>query len=617
MNKVIGFPYLYITGKIWNELSKLSNLNLQNLIKSITLSYGVIAYKSEGGDLSSELYASKSGDNAVTIAEGAVLDNKDGEIILALVPQTVVDFSSAVPNAIYTIYIQPKKTSIEVGTVGFVNGSKQVTITGGNFSKVCPFQYILVEGSSSGNDGIYQVSPTINTNTLELTEEFTGTTESGLSWKILGYTGKPIDESKVIYEYEGYDITRSTNRDLEGYKIARVTISSGGSVSIVEDLRSSNLYTQKPIAEISADIIKKGKLNNITNLEEKWKAGELSSYMNDIFDRGIITGLAGTMPSDTSIKIIAGAAIDDIGNRIYLPSDIQWNISNLTLQPGNNYLHLTYKSPGSYEFVWDTSILSKPNFVLIGNLLDKVDAEPRYEFVSANQKTKATFPSIVTTGPGDDYTPGQLYYRSSNQKYHMRRPASEGSGTEELIMVDEELLLETLNAKLADVAKTERLRFVLYPDASKDGWFISEGWAMPRIIKYQFIITNWFITTLDTEAYSSGSHLLADYLSRDFSKVVKASGSTVGNIVSNADPDGTNAYSNTGVGLYFKGTSSPRKIQLRVGSAVKGSVDMEEVGGIANGGGGTPINKLYYGEVTIKATDIIIAPPVNQNQTQD
>jgi len=221
----------------------------------------------------------------------------------------------------------------------------------------------------------------------------------------------------------------------------------------------------------------------------------------------------------------------------------------------------------------------------------------------ANRKTaKIQSSSGLFLGGSTLKVAGEIYYDPDTKKYYHTRLNTLGTSVE----VVEILTPDSLNQAIASIAKIERLRFQLYPVAAKDNWFWSGAISAPLPIGYQCKIINWKVWTINTIALNGTNNSAIDYMGTlGGGAAVVAAGNAHAASMVNKNVGFVNP-ANGSIGLFFKGATSPKKIQLIVNGSLKDGIDMEAEGGVADSGGGTPLNKLYVAEVTIQLDNSVI-----------
>ena len=190
MERVIYIPGSQGNIKFLNEAVNLGIINTERLMKSLRETYGAVAKRQTDGTLSNDLKVIKNRDTSLLIYAGYAIANIDGEVLIIEVPQQGVDVSAYSNGIEYYVYLVPTKSNLEAGTLTLTNGSKNVAITGGAFDKVNMGESIVITGSGLGNDGLYTIGSVVSDSLVLLADTFTGTTESGLKWKIVPFFGQ-------------------------------------------------------------------------------------------------------------------------------------------------------------------------------------------------------------------------------------------------------------------------------------------------------------------------------------------------------------------------------------------------------------------------------------------
>ena len=149
MNEYTPENQLQVNPKHLQELIRLANLNVQNVLKAKATSYGAVCGSSTDGNYTNDLLCSVIPGTSVRITTGYTITEINGEILINHVPETDVPMA-AYGSGTYYIYIVPKKIEYENGLLTFTNGSKTVIITAdptlgeGDFTKLSPFEYLII-----------------------------------------------------------------------------------------------------------------------------------------------------------------------------------------------------------------------------------------------------------------------------------------------------------------------------------------------------------------------------------------------------------------------------------------------------------------------------------------
>lgn len=570
MNKLKALPMLYIGSTNLKQLISLQNKNIEAFIRSATNSFGLVVYKTEGGSLSEDLLVSISGTTGIFINGGYCIDNKNGEIIFANIQGKSVSLSGYPVNTTYYIYVVPKLSNYESGTLTFTNGSKVVS-SNVKFSTVSPYSSILIEDSVSGNNGIYQIA-SVNTSTIELTEVFTGTTEANLKWKVIGrFTdGMELDSNDTIFEYDSYDIVVSSNASLEGYMLAKVLVTNSGELDKLIDKRGENLFKLNPTVQLNADNILTGSINAVTTLEEKAKAARVNLICSDLFTNGLKSGSAiVTTGLNNELVRISSSDIyyDGYGNRILLPSNVTLNlydyVSEGKILPGVNYLYIRYQSPNTYSWIITTGVSNDPYYVLIAKITDRVDVTPRFLTEDSRIMSKLKAPSFISQGKGSTSSEGEIYYKPNTigkGKYYFQRLSADGVTLEEIELITPMGLQEAIENQLGDEARTERLRFSFYPFESKDSWYLFNGLAAPTVVGYDYTVVK-----LTRCLYNSG-FLVGTTSKLDYPAVNLNIAARDGNpFITQVLPIGLDCNAGTPLGMFFTGNDATPRTWLIAG----------------------------------------------------
>ena len=372
MNKIDIKPRLHIYTRILNQARLLQQQNLELFVKALGLSFGVVAYKQSGGGLSDDLKVSYTS-NTLELHSGYIIALISGEITPMYIPAQSVPLAGLTPNSTYYIYIAHKYSNYESGTLSFTNGSKVVSVSGGDFTKLDPFEYLVISDSSLGNNGEYKIAKVTSDTGLELVSPFTGTSESGLVWKIGGYFGDYNPADKLLYTYDDYDllvVNQPTSRSVVA--LAQVNISAFNTVSSLIDLRPTNLFSQKGLFNISGDDVLGGAAKDITTIEEKAKASRVDLIANDVFTGGVIQGF-GISVNGNKFSLTAGAAYDENGIRITSKATtfdmVELEGAGVVELDKHNYLHIFYVSPSNYGWYWSsTGISTNPSHVFLADV---------------------------------------------------------------------------------------------------------------------------------------------------------------------------------------------------------------------------------------------------------
>ena len=200
----------------------------------------------------------------------------EDEILVGYVEdQTIQGNPNDLLPGTYGIYLIPKKSNYEEGTIDLTNGSDIIQSNNANFSKLQPFDRIKIEDSALGNNGVYTVTSNITSNSVQITEPISGPNETNLKWKIVGYFGNnyisETNNNEFIYEYDDYTIllTRKllTQKNIDNAsKFYQVDVINQHFANLV-DLRAQNLYVLKSISAVNADNVIKGYFKDITTIE--------------------------------------------------------------------------------------------------------------------------------------------------------------------------------------------------------------------------------------------------------------------------------------------------------------------------------------------------------------
>ena len=604
-----------------NEAVNLGVINTEKLMKSMVETYGAVSKRETDGTLSTDLKVVKATDTSLTLFAGYAIVNLEGEVLILEVDQDDIDVSSHSDNIEYYVYIVPSKSSFESGTLTFTNGSKNVSVTGGNFDKLNPGESLVITTSLSGNDGVYPVGSIAGSNLLLLTDDFAGTTEAGLKWKIAPYFGPDLvaTTTDLVYFYDSYEVVISSSEIKNGVKLASFRKASGA-VSVVTDKREENLYRQKPVFKLIADEITKGKKNDITSIEEKAAAGAVRGTNSDFFTKGIWTGGAMSFNSSNQnnelLDVEPLVVYDGLGRRVQLTQTVQINLRTAvnegSITEGDNYLYIIYKSPNSYQFAWDDSPESeKADRVLLKGVRYASDILPYFSFLTTvPDRCKLRANSIVFDGKENpNYAEGQCYY--SGGKLYVWIPGSQEEGDkagtiQRVQIIDALSLQNTIETEINKIAKREILRFSLYIGADKDAWFFHNSIQMPTFIPYTFTVTGVKVGSIVTTTPVPSTYQGYDYLNSNSLYVKKDS--LVANVTNKTSGLPTKIGANGTLGIAHRSTGgvegNPRKIVLSVNGA---EVDIVSSESLPNG--------LYEATVEVISTDpiVVVPTPVTQN----
>jgi hypothetical protein len=136
--------YLYLlkaNHKFLNQESALLRDTLDKYIRSHINTYGVVVKKLSNGELDADLKPTNKV-SAIDLSEGYIICDDGGELRVIKVPAQTVGFNALSNGITYKLYIVPKSSSYEPGTIALVNGSDMVTLSGGDFQEkvyICTF----------------------------------------------------------------------------------------------------------------------------------------------------------------------------------------------------------------------------------------------------------------------------------------------------------------------------------------------------------------------------------------------------------------------------------------------------------------------------------------------
>ncbi len=613
MDKVNYLSRVRAHSKFLNQaLGVLGNGNIAKLIKATGLTFGVVTEKLPSGVLDIDMKVEQSSDTSVFINPGYFISYDGSEIRIVEVPNTPIDLTSQPDDTDLRIYAIPKSNSYETGTLTFTNGSKTVAITGGSFAKLDPYESLVIADSLSGNNGVYEIYEIPSAGSLELVNIFTGTTESGLTWKIAGnFKGyKTASATDLIYSYDDYEVSVSTQDSAEGLLLAIVR-KTAGVISSITDSRADNLFSMKTLSKTVADDIIKGVTKDITTIEEKANAATIDLALADLIKEGHFTGMGLTISGDNLI-IGSGAVYNGQGKRIAIPSSLtvglnQYVTSGDIVLGNTNYLWISYVTPNSYSLSWSQSASTAvKNKILIGRL-EYTDAGTvpyiLMEDVKDPIKHKVnciTFQNKEILSPEEN----DMYMKNGRLYYQWIDTTSRDPVLQEIEIIGFKRLNTLLNSALKSVAKSEKIRFSLFPNAEKDAWFMFNGIQSPALIGYRHKIVGWKVGLMDMGT-AAGTYSVFDYTTKQTSK-----GARFTSIVSKTLATAVEADSSLGV--YFSGDASVNTIQLISNGLVIDYTNMHQAD--SDDLAEAPINKLYVVEVSVETTeDIITIDPATES----
>jgi len=588
-----------VHSKLMNQLSILTNGNLGKYLNAVTEIWGVVSQKQVNGIFDKNLQLEINTTSSVVINPGVAISNNDNEVRLMVLPaKEIIDATSLLNDIPYNVYIVPKESNYETGLLTFTNGSKVVSVAGGTFNKLDPYESLVIEDSLSGNDGVYEIySP--GTDTLELVEPFTGTTETDLKYKIAanfkGY--KTATEIDLEYAYDGFDVVVSSLKLTTGFILGTFQ-KTAGIVTTLTDRRSNNLYTIKAIGKVLADSVITGITNAITTIEEKASAATMDKVITDFVTSGYRSGLVVTLVDETLV-ISSGIAYTALGKRIHVETetviDLAAAVTNGQVVTGENKLYLGYVSPNSYEWIWNNQTKGA---VAITDLGYNIDLRPSFYIVSdLRAPVKQKLNSVVfEEKPMLTFLEREVYYEGGILYYYQLDPTSrEGGVLRQTELINIHRLNELLNAALNGVAKSERIRFSLYPSAEKESWFFNNGIQSPTLIGYQSKIVGWRVGLLEAGAPAVNSQIY-DYTEKEVLATSKISGIVAKALEFVAPADST-------LGVYFSGAGSINTIKLMVNGVAIDTTNMQAEGDTL---GEAAINKVYQVEVRVESTESVI-----------
>lgn len=604
MDKVNVLSRVRVHSKFLNQLSTLTNGNLSKAIQALAESYGVVSQKQVNGVLDNSFRVEQNTPTSLLINEGYAISNIASAMrILISLSKESIDVTSLLDDTMYNLYLIGKETSYEQGTLTLTNGSKIVTVANGDFNKLDPYESLVIDTSGSGNDGVYEIYNVVGGNTLELVEEFTGTTEAALKWKVAGnFKGyKAATETDLIYAYDGYDLVISSQNLSTGFILATFEKKAGVLASIA-DKRSTNLFSVKAVGKTLADSVINGVVNAITTIEEKASAGSIDKIVTDNISEGFKSGFGMTLAT-TVLTITGGVAYNSVGKRIEVPQatilDLKALVTAGDITEGSNSLYLSYVSPNSYQLLWNPP--AKLSSILVGKVLYSSAAEPTPFSLDVEVKTpiKHKVNSIVfEEKPINSYLDKEIYYRNGILYYQYLDLTIRDPILKEVELINYVRLNTILNQALNTVAKSEKIRFSLYPTAEKDSWFFSNGVQSPVLMGYKHKIVSWKVGTLNMQT-PGGSSQVYDYTTKEVLVTSK-----ITNIITKALDAATGlGETDSTLGIYFSGSGSQNKIKLVHNGNVISETDMQ---GSTDDIGQAVINKLYQVEIVVESTSAII-----------
>lgn len=609
MNNVHLKNKLRIRNKHLTQFVESTEQNLENFIKANAVRYGVACSLGIAGELTNELQATAVDDNTILISPGYIVENYNGEIMLIEVPETVVDVSGSTDGQQYIVYVVPLKSNREEGTVSLTNGSQTINITGGDFNKLSDYEWILISGSSNSNDGLYQIHSASGASGT-LTESFSGTSESGLRWAVVGWYGDMTpSESDTLYEYDKFQVIVSTNPELYGYKVALFNYDSSA-IQLLEDIRHLNMFEVRNFGNVSSDKVIEGKTNNITTIAEKSQAGRVDLNMSAITKGGVRSGLITTLILDrdeTRLQVSTGVAYDNMGRRInVISSELNLNelVSGSKILSGNNFLYVAYKESNLWEFVWSQAVIDKPGVVLIATVNYNPLENPQFFLTDSRSSHKLKSPSLISEGHELEKVEGELFYNPTDRYYYYTKRKSDDT-LETLKLIDENTVATKVQEVIDSIAKREYLRFTFYPIAGKENWFSHNGYAAPLFVPYDFKIIEMQVMAFNITDITS-NQTDVDYMSKLGSnpKVVTQQGTLVNQVFVKAPPIQVNQFQSSSLGVFFSGLANPRLIELKINGVARIGVNMEGEAGLPDSGQGTPLNTLYHAVVLIEQTQL-------------
>lgn len=591
-------------------LAVLANGNVERYLRSITNTFGFVIRKLPNGELDYDLKTNNKG-SSIDMSGGYLIADDNGALRIIRIPSQAISLSGLVDGTTYGLYIVPKQHNYEEGTLTFTNGSKSVVVTGGNFNKLKTFDGLVIDTSTLGNNGAYKIYNVTSTTSLDLTEEFTGTTETNLKWKVSGDLGKDNPEPQdLIFYYDGYDIVLSSS-PITGFKVAEFILSAG-LITTLTDKRATNLYSLKNISQSVADDVVKGIINDITTIEGKAQAESVNSRSKDFIQKGIRSGASITLFTDNETLLISQmSGYNAIGQRFEVSKSgvglkLRDYVTLGKIVEGDNYLFVDYLSPSGYQWIWSNSQTPSGNEVLLAKIRYLSDVIPNFSIQEkyANPTAIKT-PSIIFENKAIiNPVEGQMYYDYVNGVYIYYQLDTTTRGDtpvyKKVEMINFPRFTKLLNQAISSVAKSERIRFNLYIDAGKDSWFFFNGIQAPTLIGYEFYIRQMKIGLTELDGTVPSTYAKYDYANGKYPlRETKFSNIIVFEKEKFPDP----FVKDSTIGMYFNGNATDKTVKLMVNGVDKASTNMQSDTNSA------PTNKLYTVEILLESTDVIINPP--------
>jgi hypothetical protein len=616
MNKS-KFPANSYIGSI--ELKSISEFieNNFHFLLSGLLTNGLLIRKLPGGGLDTQFQVTAnqlSGDSwTINIQPGYLVKNYGGimRIFEFKGISITIDSTSYPPPATYKVALTPLVDSYEQGTLSFEQGSDMVSISNGTFEHLRPYGSIIIDDETFDGASLEVIE--VSTGTARLAQPYPSASVSGVKWKVgarfASNTVPPDNNEKLEFEYEV--CTSVITQKSYPLIIAELNITGEpGEMSVsVSDYRLSQLASLRNNA-ICADDVFNGANKDITTIEEKFSAGQVSTRFSDFFSKGIRSGGAlnvqiGSGDSGSTLKVDPLTAYDGLGSRIQTASTVFYLdqlVSDSVINLGLNFLYVYYKSPGSYDFMWNIPVV-KPQYVYVCEVNYDPSGENKFTAEASEIKTKVKAVSLISEGkvtPNPAYplttgiwNEGEIYYNPNDNLCYYVKKSTDG-GLEAVKLVTPDIVTEMTKY-------TEKLRFVFYPFDDKDNWFLFNGMAAPCPIGYPFTVLQWKIGVLDTDIFAAGNNSIVDYMAGLGGSVTsnkQVATSTCSWRYVSLRTLGLSYFAyNSALGLYYHGTSAAGLVELRVNGNIVDLVNMESS---TPDTPGTPPNKLYSAEVTIQ-----------------
>lgn len=331
--QLVVSPGLAIGTRLFDKGVKLPAFSLANIFSRIVRVFGLINTRS-GGGYTGEGLATGIGSANVTIApfEAVILDADN--IVRAVNVTDPVSLSvAALADGDYHLKFKYQTQFYELGTIAFTGGSADVFGDGN-----CKFLDVLeknlwfiLDSSTHGNNGKYQVDHVVDDNHAVLKVAFPGATEGDLQYSVGGdwpdATYAPgSDAGRRIYEQDSVTFMLEAIVPFGNeYAIAIVSV-AGHLITAITDQRVTNILTLFNAHD------------SLIPLSEGGTHADLSAA-----GPGFLYQAA--LGSDVTVKVLAGIDMP-------LPNYLDWfcdfKIRNRNLPYGG----------GAATIVWDDTIIS-------------------------------------------------------------------------------------------------------------------------------------------------------------------------------------------------------------------------------------------------------------------